>query len=202
MLAARELVLASALLSLSLAPGLARAEDNSEAMAGAVAKATDSPGTPTDPAHLAAARELARTQFTDDTLEELYGQAASAAAMSFENSIQPALGRALTEGEKQRLLRFWHGQMVAIMPRSALEDLLVPLIARNLSLADLDEINRFNASAAGQRLTKVLPLLMREGQTAGERFATTMADEKWQAQMLEGLKSEFPQWFPAEGAQE
>src|SRR5436190_21502462 len=95
---------------LCVAPHSARAEDESKTSQ-AVTSATSAPGMPTDPAHLAAARELARLQFSDEMLSEIHGQAAEAAALSFENSIQPSLGRALTAGEKERLLRFWRKEM-------------------------------------------------------------------------------------------
>lgn len=141
------------------------------------------------------ARQLVRTQIGPEYLEEIYTQGSQAATVNFENQILPALKRPLTANEKQRLLLFWHTRIKELIPYSVLEDLLVPVVTKHLTVEEMSEIIRFYDTPAGRKLTSVLPALTREAQSAGEQLGSKMADKKWLDATVEALKAEFPQFF-------
>jgi hypothetical protein len=143
------------------------------------------------------AREIIRNQFSTATMDELYLQAAQQASTSFQLAIQPTLKRAVTDDEKQRLLVFWHAKIKDLLPYSAVEDVIAPILTKNVSLEDLQEINRFTQSPAGRRYADVQALITRESRSAGEQLGRKLADKEWQTKIVGELKEEFPQWFPA-----
>jgi uncharacterized protein len=146
----------------------------------------------------AAARTMVRTLIEPGMLKELYQTVAEQMATQFEVSIQPTLGRALTDNEKQRLVSFWHGKIVELMPSSTLEDLLVPVLTKHLSLAELRAIDEFYDTPAGRKLIEVQPLLMREAEVSGEQLGEKLANQEWVEATMKDLKAQFPSWFPAE----
>ena len=141
------------------------------------------------------ARELVRLQLPPSSLDEMYVQATQAAVVNFENGIQPAIKRALTENEKQRLVLFWRKEIEAMLPYSSLEDLIVPVVTKNLTLDELQEIIKFSNSPAGRKLAEVQPIISREARSSGEMFARKFADKDWQARIAAELKEQFPQWY-------
>jgi len=143
------------------------------------------------------AREIVRNQVSPATMDDVYLQAAQQASNNFQLAIQPAIKRAVTEDEKQRLLLFWHTRIKDLLPYSAIEDLIAPVVTKNLSLEDLQEISRFTQSPTGRRYTEVQAVIMRESRAAGEQLGKKLADKEWQAKVVEDVKREFPQWFPA-----
>lgn len=146
--------------------------------------------------HEAAVRELIRTSVTPEYLEEVYATAAQQAAVQFQASIQPSLGRELTVGENQRLYQFWNRKVREIMSYTALEKVLTPVYMRLFTLEEVEEINRFYRTPTGAKLIDLLPTLTREAARAGEQLASGfVADPDWMTQTLDELRVEFPDWF-------
>ncbi len=152
---------------------------------------------PIAPAHDRAVRELIRQHIGPEYLEDVYAEAAGAAALHFQAQIQPALKRALSDDEKKRLWQFWHRKVKELMPPTSLEETLVPVVAKNLTLPEVEEINRFYQTPAGKKLASLTALLGREARSAGEEMVRKLADDKWVKSATEQLKAEFPSWFPA-----
>ncbi len=75
-------------------------------------------------------------------------------------------------------------------------------MVKNVSLEDLQEIKRFSDSPAGRRYAEVQAVIVREGRAAGEQLGKKLADTEWQTRVVEDLKREFPQWFPAAPSKE
>ena len=144
-----------------------------------------------------AAREFVRNQLGGEALEDMYQQGAQAATLNFQVSIQPALKRALTDDEKNRLYLFWHEKMKGLMPPERFEDLLVPLVTKYLTGDEIQEINAFYATRTGMKVLQMQPSLAREARVAGQEFARKLADKDWQAAIVEDLKNQFPQFFPS-----
>ena len=142
------------------------------------------------------AREVVRTEINPAMMDELYLQAAEAASTNFQLAIQPGIKRALTDDEKQRLFVFWHEEMKVLLPYSAIEDMMVPIVSKNLSEEDLREVQRFFDTPAGRHLIEVKAVLMREGRAAGEQLGKRLADKDWQARVTAKMAEQFPQWFP------
>jgi hypothetical protein len=149
------------------------------------------------PAHEMAVRELIRSQITPQYMEDIYVEAARTAALHFQATAQAALKRELSDHEKQRLSLFWYRQMKEVMSYASLEEMLLPVVAKYLTLAEVEEINRFNQTPVGKKLTSLMSILTREAEGAGATMMRKVADEKWLKSMMEKLKIEFPHWFPA-----
>ncbi|HEX9934648.1 MAG TPA: DUF2059 domain-containing protein [bacterium] len=79
----------------------------------------------------------------------------------------------LTESFKKSLPQvpngFWDDYMAEV-DASSLVQLCVPIYERHLSHSDIKELIRFYESPAGQRLIKVLPVIMQESMEAGQRW--------------------------------
>lgn len=148
------------------------------------------------------AKEIVRNQLSPAMMEEVYVQASQAASTQFQLAIQPAIKRAVTRDEQQRLLLFWHDKVKDLFPYSAIEDVIVSVVTKNVSLEDLQEIKRFSDSPAGRRYAEVQAVIVREARAAGEQLGAKLADKEWQARVAEELKREFPQWFPAASSDE
>jgi hypothetical protein len=147
--------------------------------------------------HEAAVRELIRATITPEYLEEVYATAAQQAAVQFQASIQPSLGRELTISENQRLYQFWNRKVREIMSYTALEKILTPVYTRLFTLEEVEEINRFYGTPTGIKLIELLPTLTREASNAGAQLATGfVSDQTWMTQTLSELQTEFPDWFP------
>jgi hypothetical protein len=146
-----------------------------------------------------AARTLIRTEIDPATFDELYVQASRAAVQNLEAAVQPSLQRALTDDERKRLSLFWQRKMRELLPYSAIEDRLVPRVTKQLSLEELQEINRFNGSPVGRKLAEVQAVISFEARASGEQMGKRLADKDWQAKVDEELKREFPLWFPTPG---
>ncbi|MFM7427008.1 MAG: DUF2059 domain-containing protein [Elainella sp.] len=147
--------------------------------------------------HEAAVRELIRASITPEYLEEVYAVAAQQAAVQFQASIQPTLGRELTVSENQRLYRFWDRKVREIMSYTALEKVLTPVYMRLFTLEEVEEINQFYRTPTGAKLIELLPTLTREATRAGEQLASGfVSDPAWMGQTLDELRFEFPDWFP------
>lgn len=149
------------------------------------------------PAHEMAVRQLIRNQIAPEYLEDIYTEAARAAALDFQAQIQPALKRALSDDEKQRLWLFWYRKMKEAMPYAALEEMLLPVVAKYLTRAEVETINRFYQTPVGKKLVSLMPIIARESRGAGEEMGRKLADAKWVKSATEQLKGEFPYWFPA-----
>jgi hypothetical protein len=78
-----------------------------------------------------------------------------------------------------------------------LDQMFIPTLIKYFTLDELREVNQFYDTPTGKKLTKLNPILSREMQSVGENIGAKVADKKWQATVLEELKSEFPQWYPA-----
>ncbi len=142
------------------------------------------------------AREIVHADISEESLAEMHLIGAQTATNAFLAKMQVAIKREATQDEHDRLLLFYRDIMREIMPYSAMEDLLVPIVTKNLSLDDLREIKRFGESPAGRRLRDVQAQLMREAKAGGGELARRkMADKAWSDAMLSSLKKEFPQWF-------
>lgn len=149
----------------------------------------------------AAARDLVRHQFPPEYLQEVYQQATQMAVVAVENNIQPSIGRALSASERSRLTILCNDFMREALPYSEIEDLLYPIVAKHLTLEELNEINSFLKSPVGKKLTSANAALMREGQVAGELLGQRLSESDLGRKFSDRLRSEFPQWFPA-GEQE
>jgi uncharacterized protein len=144
-----------------------------------------------------AVRELIRNQITPEYLETIYVDAASQASTQFQASIQPTLGRALFDDEKERLYAFWYRKVREMIPYESLEKILVPVFSRYFSLEELEEINQFYSTPVGRRLIELTPTLSREGGNAGRMLASKLtSSNEWMSSMLAELRAEFPYWFP------
>jgi hypothetical protein len=146
-----------------------------------------------------AAREFVRYQLPAESLEETYHQATQASVVAIENSIQPIIGRAVSDSERSRLTILCNQMIREVLPYSELEDLVYPIVANHLTLEELEAINLFMASPVGQKYVSVSAALMREGQAAGELLGQRLADSEWGEQFGEELRSQFPQWFVEDG---
>jgi hypothetical protein len=144
-----------------------------------------------------AGRQLVRNILTTDYSEELCRVAGDQAALSFEVSIQSSLKRPLTDSEKQRMRFFWYKKMKTFANPDTLDQMFIPTLIKYFTLDELREVNQFYDTPTGKKLTKLNPILSREMQSVGENIGAKVADKKWQATVLEELKSEFPQWYPA-----
>lgn len=163
-----------------------------------VAKNTRSQATDLSPEIEAAARDFVRNQLPPDYLHEMYQQATQMAVVAVENNIQPSIGRALSASERSRLTILCNDFMREALPYSEIEDLLYPIVAKHLTLQELDDINTFLNSPTGRKLTSVSAVLMREGQVAGELLGKRLSDGEIGQKFSNRLLAEFPQWFPTE----
>ena len=143
-----------------------------------------------------AARVLIRTEIDPKVFDDLYVQASSAAVKNLEEAIRPSLRRGLTDDERKRLSLFWQRKIRELMPYSAIENRLVPLITKQVSLEDLEEINRFNSSSVGRKASEAQNLMSRETMAAGEQLGNKLGDKVWQSKVEEEMRRQFPQLFP------
>jgi hypothetical protein len=146
-----------------------------------------------------ATRTLIRTEIAPELFDGLYVQAARAAVQNFEPAVRSSIGRALTDDEKQRLQEFWQRKIRDLLPYSAIEDRLVPLVTKQLSVEELREINRFNSSPVGRKFAEMQVMISGEARAAGEELGKKLSDRDWQAKVDGEMKKEFPQLFPAAG---
>ena len=56
-------------------------------------------------------------------------------------------------------------------------DMLVPVYAKNIDSADLDELIRFYSSPAGQRFLDKQPVIMQESMTIGQKWGEALATQ-------------------------
>lgn len=143
-----------------------------------------------------AARDLIRSQVRPEMLEELYTEGAGSASLHFQAALQPSLKRALSEDEKQRLYLFWYRKIKELLPYSTIQDLLSPVVAKHLTLAEMEQINEFYQTPVGRKLTDLAPALTREGRAAGEGLGRKMADKEWIENTTAELKRDLPSLFP------
>lgn len=150
-----------------------------------------------DSSHAAAIETLVRDAvLTSENLEQMYALAAQQAATEFQVTIQPALGRELTDAETQRLYRFWDRKVREMMPYEVLAQTLVPIFTRLLTPADLELLNDPQSSAGQERLAELAPQLFNEATSAGQQLAQGyVSDPVWMDNTLEELRVEFPDWF-------
>jgi hypothetical protein len=147
--------------------------------------------------HELAVQELIRISISSQYLEDVYVQGASQASLAFQSSIQPTLGRALTDAEKQRLYMFWYRKTKEMMPYEVLEQMLIPIYMRTFTLDEVEKINEFYHTPAGARLVQLTPTLIREAENAGTKLASELtSNREWMNSTLEELRTEFPYWFP------
>lgn len=152
---------------------------------------------PSDGSHAAVVQMLVRNAvLAPDNLEQMHAVAAQQAATAFQVTIQPSLGRELTDGETQRLYQFWGRKVREMMPYEVLEQAIVPIFTRLLTPADLELLNGPQNSAAAERMAELAPQLFSEVTRAGEQIAQSyVSDPVWMNNTLEELRTEFPDWF-------
>ncbi|MFM7426216.1 MAG: hypothetical protein ACKO7W_14700 [Elainella sp.] len=152
---------------------------------------------PSDSSHAAAVQRLVRdTVLVPENLEQMYAMATQEAATAFQVTIQPGLGRELTEAEIQRLYQFWDRKVREIMPYEVLAQALVPIFTRLLTPADLELLNGPPTRAAEARMAELAPQLFSEATNAGQQIAQGyVSDSVWMNNTLEELRNEFPHWF-------
>lgn len=147
-----------------------------------------------------AARRFVAYQIPEDYLDELYQQGAKASAVAIENSVQPTIGRAVTESERSRLFILCYNFMKEAMPLSVMQDVLWPVIAKHFSLDDLRAINAFLGTPTGQKLIAAQAEIMRESETAGEQLGQRLASQESGQRLRAELKRQFPDWYPEQPA--
>jgi hypothetical protein len=141
------------------------------------------------------ARELVQNEIKAAGMENLYTTVAGQMTAQFIVAIQPSLKREPTDNEKQRLNVFWYKKLKELMPETALEDLLVPVVKKYLSTDDMSEINTFFRTATGQKFLEVSPIMSRQAEGAGAELAAKLMNPGAVDKMINDLKAEFPYWF-------
>ncbi len=148
--------------------------------------------------HEDVARKLIHTILPKETLTPLYQDAAENATLNMIASLKAKSNNPITEKQRARLTTFWHEKVKELMPYSVLENLLLPIVMKHLTLGEIRQINEFNQTPVGQKLIKIQPILMKEGKTAGEILGRRMANEEWGKNLAKELQSEFPSLFKDE----
>ena len=143
------------------------------------------------------ARQLVRTLSAGDDVEGIYQKAATAFANRMQPAIQSKIKRLMTDDEKERLAQFWHTKIVEWMPISALEDILVADLNKNLNSDEIDELNTFYRSDLGKKLLMLSPILKKEARDAVTELARKAAGKDNIEKIGNDLKKEFPEWFDA-----
>ncbi len=152
-----------------------------------------------DSLHELAIRDFLRLAVSPRLLERVYSGGASQASLQFQRLIQPRIGRSFTESEKQRLYAFWYRKLREIITPEKLEQILVPVYAKYFTLEEIQAINQFYRTPAGEKLLQLSSssALTRNTENAtAELRQEFQLNEELRNSFVEELRDEFPSWFP------
>jgi len=88
------------------------------------------------------------------------------------NQMLPALKKILPDASKQ----FWTDFMAEVSGDDLVE-MTIPIYQKHLSQEDIDAINAFYDTPAGQKLIKTQPLLVQESMAAGQVWGQKIAQD-------------------------
>lgn len=143
-----------------------------------------------------AARELVRSWNSPEMIDDMCSERATALSSFLQVVEQRALKRDLSDDEKQRLYLFVYRKLKELMDYRILDDQLVPILSKHLTLAEIEQINEFYRTPAGRKLVALMPVMARETKAASENMARKMAEKKWLENLGAELKRELPSLFP------
>jgi len=143
-------------------------------------------------------RQLIRVTIGPENMENMYITVSNQMALTFQASIQLTIKRAITDSEKRRLQIFWYNALKDLMPYSALEDMLAPAISKYLTFEEVLKINQFYSTPVGKKMVKLMPVITREAESAGEELGRKLGDSEVMGKIMYKMKQQFPQWFPSD----
>jgi len=126
-----------------------------------------------------AIRQFIENQISEQHLNETYLFVSGQLANMFQEGFQTELQRQLSENEKQHLHYFWFRKIKEIMPPSALEAFLIPVVTRYLTYDDIMEINHFYSTQLGKKLRYLLPVMERESKAFGQIIGRKLGNSEW-----------------------